>query len=213
MKKIAYFLLGGFVATIGYIAGSMDSIIAEDESIVLKSLHIEDSLTVGKRLVVGKNANNFVHIMADDESSAIRVVHGHNKNGDDLSQVMILATTGENQPFSTIVLQDNLPSEHRINSYDEQDKAESSTNFARRNTSKPATADVPKAGYVVEVMYYQSGMVDNDLLLISADVKMPSGQKIHVVFTNPQTLGMFDIYDKIRIRKKGPKWEFIEHVP
>ena len=66
---------------------------------------------------------------------------------------------------------------------------------------------------IVEVMDSQTDFINDDLLYVSADVKMPSGKKIHIVFSNPQTLGMFELYDKIRVKQKGSKWKFIEHIP
>ena len=66
---------------------------------------------------------------------------------------------------------------------------------------------------VVEVMDSQTDFISDNLLYVSADVKMPSGKKIHIVFSNPQTLGMFELYDKIRVKQIGSKWEFIEHIP
>lgn len=66
---------------------------------------------------------------------------------------------------------------------------------------------------VVEVLDMEFGRVNNKLRIVSADVKLPSGKKIHVEFTNPPTTGMFSVYDKIRIRQRGNKWEFIEHIP
>ena len=66
---------------------------------------------------------------------------------------------------------------------------------------------------IVEVMQSQTDFVGDDLLYVSADVKLPNGKKIHVVFSNPQTRGMFSRDDNIRIKQKGSEWEFIEHIP
>lgn len=84
------------------------------------------------------------------------------------------------------------------------DKTEAPTNLV----PEPVSGAV-----VVEVMDSQTDFINEDLLYVSADVKMPSGKKIHIVFSNPQTLGMFELYDKIRVKQIGSKWEFIEHIP
>ena len=68
------------------------------------------------------------------------------------------------------------------------------------------------AGYVVEVVGRQTARVDDKLRIVSADVKMESGKKIHIVFSNPPTTGMIQLFDKIKIRQVGEKWKFIEHV-
>ena len=84
------------------------------------------------------------------------------------------------------------------------DKTEAPADFA----TEPVNDAV-----IVEVMDSQTDFINDDLLYVSADVKMPTGKKIHIVFSNPQTLGMFELYDKIRVKQKGSKWEFIEHIP
>lgn len=84
------------------------------------------------------------------------------------------------------------------------DKTEVSTDIVTESVS---------GAVVVEVMDNQTDFINDNLLYVSADVKMPSGKKIHIVFSNPQTLGMFEVYDKIRVKQKGSKWEFIEHIP
>lgn len=198
--KIGYFLLGGLVATIGYIAGSMDNIVAEQDFVQMKRLHVEERVIVGG---VSDDKENYVDISAGDNTTGINIILNRPLDSpieQSASSIFLVASKSDSIPYSGLVLRDNSPAEYKVYSFDSL-------------PNEPSNKDVSETTYIVEVMNRQTKIIEDRLMIISADVKLPSGKKIHVEFTNPTTTGMFVIYDKIRIRQKGNKWEFIEHIP
>ena len=120
--------------------------------------------------------------------------------------IMMASLSNTGRPFSTLNLLDKSGGEYKVYSFDSPSNKVSSKPILRRTPSQSGST-------VVEVMSRQTGFNNNRNVTLSADVKHPSGKRVHVEFTNPQTVGMFRIYNEIRIKAKGRKWEFIEHVP
>lgn len=203
--KIGYFVLGGMVATIGYIAGSMDSLIAQQDIGVFKKLHVEEIIMVGD---ITSPKQTYVGIHADDNTAGITVIHNRPKGlpveASDAVAGIIASVSNEGKSFSMLNLRDNSNGDYKIYSYDKS---------PNNNSSRFIVPYESKDAVVVEVLSRQAGVVDTDVKIVSADVKFPNGKKVHVKFSNPQTTGMISLYDKIRIKAKGRNWEFIEHVP
>ena len=199
LSKVGYFLLGGFVATIGYLAGNADRLMAEQDFVRMKNLHVEERIIVGS---VSDQMENYVDIKADDEIVSISVLFQHPRGAplkQSASSAFLVASKSKSDslPYAGLYLADNTPAEYKVTSFGHP----------------PENAPTSETSYIVEVMDRQTGFIGENLLIVSADVRLPNGKKIHVEFSNPQTLGMFKFNDKIRIRQKGDRWEFIEHIP
>ena len=204
LTKIGYFLLGGIVATIGYVAGSMNIIDAQQDIGQFRVLHVKENIFVGD---ISSPKQTHVGIHANDNTAGITVVYNRPKGvpieASDAIGGIIASVSNDGKAFSMINLRDNANGNYKVYSYD-------------KSPTSPSKFIVPyksKDSVVVEVLSRQAGVVGNDVKIVSADVKFPNGKKVHVKFSNPQTTGMISLYDKIRIKAKGRKWEFIEHVP
>ena len=207
LTKIGYFLLGGLVATIGYIAGNMDSSVAQQDIGFFKKLHVSETLIVGD---VTSRRQNHAIIAASHNRVSLALIHNKPKGGavgkSDAVASMLASTSNDGEPFSLLNLMDKSRGKYKVYSYDNPSNKVPHKPILRRSPSYTGST-------VVEVLSRQTGFIEQRHVILSADVKMSNGKKIHVEFTNPQTVGMFRIYDKIRIKAKGRKWEFIEHVP
>ena len=204
--KVGYFLLGGIVATIGYIAGSMDNSVAQQDIGYFRQLHVKESILVGD---ITSQEQTFIGISSNDKTAAITLVHNRPKDApiqkSDATATIIASESTAQQAYSMLSLTDKSNHENKLYSYDKPPNSSVETTVVR---SPSQTGSI-----IVEVMARHTGVVAKKVMLVSADVKMSNGKRIHVKFTNPQTTGMFGIYDNIRIRQKGSKWEFIEHIP
>ena len=206
-EKIGYFLLGGIVATIGYVAGGMNNSVAQQDIGYFRQLHVQDTLIVGD---ITSTKQTHVIVDASKRTASIMLIKNKPKGmslkeSDAVATVMASADT-RGKPYSTLNLRDKSGAEYQVNSFD------SLSNNVSRNSITTKTPSQTRS-IIVEVMARHTGVVAKKVMLVSADVKMSNGKRIHVKFTNPQTTGMFGIYDNIRIRQQGSKWEFIEHIP
>lgn len=212
LKKIGYILLGGFIATIGYIAGSLDNIGADNDWQSVKKLHVEESILIGDAnqksniilSVDGKTCNitlvseplppekNIVSLTTDEKGSMISTM---NKNAD--RGITLLSSNEHN-----LVRIMDASGEKQIRSSDSSSK-----------TTK--TIVKPTAGAItVELVTIPNFTIKDGKSYISdAVVQKASGEKMHVTFADPlPPNGMFNIFDKISIKPAGNKWKFVKFV-
>lgn len=212
LKKIGYLLLGGFITTIGYIAGSIDSIDAENDWQSVKKLHVEESILIGdanqKSNIVlsvdGKTCNialiselvppvkNIVSLTTDEKGAMISTT---NKNAD---RGVTLLSSNEHNLVRII----DVSGKKQIRSSDDSSKT---TDAVVKPTAGAITVELVT---IPNITYKSNGAFISD-----AVVKKASGEKIHVTFTDPlPPNGMFNIFDKISIKPVGNKWKFIKFV-
>ncbi|MCE2403045.1 hypothetical protein J4G08_19485 [Candidatus Poribacteria bacterium] len=212
LKKIGYILLGGFVATIGYIAGSIDNIGADNDWQSVKKLHVEESILIGdanqKNNIVlsvdGKTCNitlisepfppakNIVSLTTDEKGSMIST---RNKNTD---RGVTLLSSNEHNLVRII----DASGEKQIRSSDSPSKT---TNAIVKPTTGAITVEL--------VTIPNFTIKDGKAYISDAVVQKASGEKMHVTFIDPlPPNGMFNILDKISIKPVGNKWKFVKFV-
>ena len=212
LKKIGYLLLGGFIATIGYIAGSIDNIDAENDWQSVKKLHVEESILIGDAnqksniilSVDGKTCNitllselvppskNVVSLTTDEKGAMISTM---NKNTD---RGVTLLSSNEHNLVRII----DASGEKQIRSSDDSSKT---TDAVVKPTAGAITVEL--------VTIPNSTIKDGKVFISDAVVQKASGEKMHVTFADPLPhSGMFSIFDKISIKPVGNKWKFVKFV-
>ena len=72
--KIVFFILGALLATIAYLAGDLEMLTAEDKTLELEQLRV-NNLTVTDGIIVGDTGKKTIIIRADNELAQISL-HG-----------------------------------------------------------------------------------------------------------------------------------------
>ena len=121
-SKIGYFLLGGFVATLGFIAGNMNNSVAQQTKDMgtYRQLHVLESIIVGD---FQAGAKGIVGIMATDEYASIDLYYGDQVTKDPskfISNVSLMAGASKKTktPLATVILEDSLGRKSQLTSND-----------------------------------------------------------------------------------------------